>query len=127
MKKVLRVRVVAFTVVVAPFLVLFFYAGVAPAPSSSPAPLDKTRFITDEEGRISAGLRDPESARFRNESVSRTRAGATLCGQINFKNASGGYEGFQRFISGQTSTLLEGTIGREQMNRQWTKWCMREQ
>jgi len=122
-----QVPVVAATVIVALFLFLFFYARVAPAPSSSPGPLDRTRFIADEEERIRAGLRDPESARFRNESISTSRAGATLCGQVNSKNALGGYEGFQRFISGQTPPLIEGTIGPDEMNRQWAKLCGREQ
>jgi hypothetical protein len=127
MQKVRRVPVVAATAIVTLYLFLFFYAGLAPAPSSSPEPLDKTRFIADEEVRIRAGLTDPESARFRNESISRNRAGVTLCGQVNFKNAVGGYEGFERFISGQIPPLLEGTVGPDEMNRQWTKWCGREQ
>ena len=96
---------------------------MAPAPSSSPGPLDRTRFIADQEERIRSGLRDPESARFRNESISTNHAGPTLCGQVNFKNAAGGYEGFQRFISGQTPPLIEGTIGPGEMNRQWTSMC----
>ena len=127
MRQVRQIPVVAATVVVALFLVLFFYAGMAPAPSSSSGPLDKARFIADEEEKIRAGLRDPESARFRNESISTNRAGATLCGQVNSKNAGGGYEGFERFISGQTPTLMEGAIGPDEMNRQWTKLCGRAQ
>jgi hypothetical protein len=119
--------VVATAAIVALFLFLFFYAGVAPAPSNSPALLDRTRFIADEEERVRAVLRDPESARFRSESISTSRVGATLCGQVNSKNATGGYEGFQRFISGQTPTLMEGTIGPDEMNRQWTKLCGRQQ
>lgn len=117
----------AATILVVLFLCLFVYASVAPSPSGSPGPLDKTRFTAAEEDRVRAGLTDPESARFRSESISTSRAGATLCGQINSKNAAGGYEGFQRFISGQTTTLMEGTIGPDEMNRQWTKLCGREQ
>jgi hypothetical protein len=127
MRQVRQVPVVAASAIGALFLFLFFYAWVAPAPSSSPGPLDRTRFIADEEERIRTGLRDPESARFRNESVSTSRSRATLCGQVNSKNAVGGYEGFQRFISAQTLLLIEGTIGPEEMNRQWTKLCGHEQ
>ena len=118
-----HVPVIAVTALVALFLALFMYAGLAPAPSSSPAPLDRTLFMAAEKERIRAGLRDPDSARFRNESITTNGAGATLCGQINFKNATGGYEGFQRFISGQSAPLLEGTIGPGEMNKQWTKLC----
>jgi hypothetical protein len=39
-------------------------------------------------------LKDPASAQFRNE----VRNGNILCGEINAKNSSGGYVGFQRFF-----------------------------
>ena len=116
--------VVAATIVVVPFLALFFYAGRAPAPSSSGGPLDKTRFIADQDQKIRDGLRDPESARFRKEAISTNVVEPALCGQVNFKNATGGYEGFQRFISsGHAPPLLENTIGPDEMNRQWTNLC----
>jgi hypothetical protein len=121
-----HVPVVAVTALVALFLVLFIYAGRAPAPSNSPAPLDKTLFIAAQEERIRASLRDPDSARFRNESIRTKGEGGTLCGQINFKNSTGGYEGFQRFISGHAAPVLEGTIGPGEMNKQWTILCGRE-
>ena len=127
MRQVRRLPLVTATIIVALFLVLFFYAGLAPRPSSSTGPLDRTRFQADEEERIRAALKDPESARFRNEFVSRNGTEATLCGQVNFKNSVGGYAGFERFISGQTPPLLEGTIGPDEMNKQWTKFCGREQ
>jgi hypothetical protein len=38
-------------------------------------------------------MRDPESARFRNL----RRVGQTLCGEINAKNAMGGYVGYRHF------------------------------
>jgi hypothetical protein len=126
MGKVRKLPIIAATAFGALFLSLFFYASVAPVRSSSPGPLDRTRFIADQEERIRAGLRDPESARFRNESISMNRDGATLCGQVNFKNSAGGYEGFQRFISGEVPALLERTISADEMNRQWNKLCGRE-
>ena len=121
-----NIPVIAVTALVALFLVLFLYAGLAPAPSSSPAPIDRTLFMAAEEERIRAGLKDPDSVRFRYEFVTTNGARATPGGQINFKNATGGYEGFQRFISGQTAPLLEGAIGPGEMNKQWTKSCGRE-
>ena len=81
MQKLRRAPAVAVTAVDALYSFLFVCAGLAPAPSSSPAPIDKARFIAHEDVRISAGLREPESARFRKESISTNRAGATLCGQ----------------------------------------------
>lgn len=51
-------------------------------------------------------LRDPESAQFRNEHVGNN---GILCGEINFRNGSGGYAGFARFISiGPENVRLEG-------------------
>jgi hypothetical protein len=43
---------------------------------------------------VRGNLRDPESARFREV----TRGGEyTVCGEVNAKNALGGYVGFRRF------------------------------
>jgi hypothetical protein len=121
-----HVPVIAVTALGALFVVLFIYAGSARALSDTSAPLDKKLFTSAEEERIRSGLRNPDSARFRNESVTADGTGAMLCGQINFKNATGGYEGFQRFISGRSTLLLEGSVNPGVMSKQWTKWCGRE-
>jgi len=126
MGKVRKLPVIAATVFVALFLSLFFYASVARVQSSSPGLLDRTRFTADQEEKIRAGLTDPESARFRNEAISTNRDGATLCGQVNFKNSVGGYEGFQRFISGQSATLFERAMNPDEMNKQWNSLCGRD-
>lgn len=49
-------------------------------------------------------LRDPESAQFRNMTETRKTSllehgVVTVCGEVNGKNAYGGYVGFQRFVS----------------------------
>lgn len=45
-------------------------------------------------------LKDPDSARFRDEfSMAKTHTRA-VCGQVNSKNSFGGYTGFHRFIVG---------------------------
>jgi len=126
MGKVSKLPVIAATFFAALFLSLLFYASVAPVRSGSPGPLDRTRFMADQEEKIRADLGDPESARFRNEAISTNSGGATLCGQVNFRNSAGGYEGFQRFISGQGTTLLERAISPDEMNRQWNQSCGRE-
>lgn len=50
---------------------------------------------------------DPESARFRNERV--TKSG-TVCGEVNSKNSLRGYVGFTRYILvGHGANYIEGT------------------
>lgn len=44
--------------------------------------------------------RDPEGTQFRNDSF---KGGFWHCGEVNAKNGSGGYVGFQRFISSKES------------------------
>lgn len=51
-------------------------------------------------------LRDPGSAQFRNERI--TKAGA-LCGEVNAKNGMGGYVGFKKYISHGAGSFVEGT------------------
>lgn len=50
-------------------------------------------------------MRDPASAQFRNE---RIVSGGVLCGEVNSKNAMGGYVGYKKFISmGPSANYLE--------------------
>jgi hypothetical protein len=46
---------------------------------------------------IAAQLRDSDSTRFRNDVL---HPWGWLCGELNSKNAGGGYVGFRRFVSG---------------------------
>lgn len=59
---------------------------------------------------ISSQMKDPDSAKFRNERL--TKSG-WLCGEINAKNGLGGYSGFERYISSQGARYIEsqGAIG----------------
>lgn len=50
-------------------------------------------------------LRDPASVQFRKE---RLRRGGYLCGEVNAKNGTGGYTGFQRFVSYERGYAIEG-------------------
>lgn len=51
------------------------------------------------------GLSDPESARFRATFIS--PGGKAVCGEVNSKNATGGYAGFQRFIAARDKVAVE--------------------
>lgn len=70
-----------------------------------------------------AELLDPDSAKFRNSDVSMMRRVPVLCGEVNFKTATGAYAGFQRFISGATVRLYEREVGSVDMDRLWRALC----
>lgn len=49
--------------------------------------------IEEAMAAVSKDLKDPSSAQFRNVRIK----GGHVCGEVNAKNAMGGYVGFQRF------------------------------
>jgi hypothetical protein len=56
--------------------------------------------------KVSNTLKDPGSAQFRNLELNVERK--VLCGQVNAKNAFGGYVGFRRFVSSDDGVEIEG-------------------
>lgn len=55
---------------------------------------------------ILAFLKDPSSAEFRNERIG---SGGAVCGEVNAKNAMGGYVGFKKYIAaGKDGSYVEG-------------------
>ena len=48
-------------------------------------------------------LRDPDSAEFRRVNLTREEEAIYLCGQVNAKNAFGGYTGFTKVFINRTS------------------------
>ncbi len=87
----------------------------ASAPQPTPVPDPRVAEVKEVRERIVASLRDPESAKFRN--VTRVpgwpAAGEVpgmyaYCGEMNSKNAFGGYVGFQKFaILGPGTSKVE--------------------
>lgn len=54
-------------------------------------------------------LRDPSSAQFRNVQVVKQQDGTSaVCGEVNGKNAYGGYVGFQSFVVKGSEVHLRG-------------------
>lgn len=54
--------------------------------------------ITVAKASISYDMKDPESSKFRDIKINKTRGGADiLCGQVNAKNSYGAYTGFTDF------------------------------
>lgn len=69
-------------------------------------------------GFVTASLKDPDSAQFRNQ-----KGG---CGEVNAKNSFGGYSGFKRFIaSGKDMVFMEGdpALAPGAFQEAWNKVC----
>lgn len=71
--------------------------------------------IEAAQKRVASELRDPTGAEFRN---SRIKDG-WVCGEVNGKNAYGGYTGFQRFVVGPDSVSLEENTKDDATARQY--------
>jgi hypothetical protein len=53
---------------------------------------------------IAYGLKDPDSAKFRNMRFVKYNGRTVVCGEVNSKNSYGGYVGFENFVAGLTSS-----------------------
>ena len=65
---------------------------------------DKTMEAAEE--LVKSKLKDPDSARFRNVRVTPYGSNHVVCGEVNGKNAYGGYVGFTPFVAGTMSVVL---------------------
>ena len=111
------------TVLLGLFLVLFTYAWRVPSSSSAPRPLDKVRTVAVGEAVARASVSDPESARFRYSVAVKKGPVLATCGEVNYRRATGGYAGFQRFVAAGPVALLEEEMSGEQFRRLWTVMC----
>ena len=111
------------TVLLGLFLVLFGYAWRVPSSSGAPRPLDKVRTIAAGEAVARASIGDPESARFRSSVAMKKGPVLATCGEINYKRATGGYAGFQRFVAAGPVALLEEEMSGEQFRQLWSMMC----
>lgn len=69
---------------------------------------------------VTAGLKDPDSADFRNQSG--------MCGEVNSKNSFGAYTGFQGFIAGSKELVVlqrDSRLKPEEFNQLWNRFCKR--
>lgn len=92
---------------------------------------DAERVANALRERLRAGLRDPDSALFRNETLSLSQdtdnVAISLCGEVNAKNAYGGYTGFQAFIINREGILMiDGSEPRSAIPYAWPVWCAKE-
>ncbi|MGE4334467.1 MAG: hypothetical protein AB7E55_00645 [Pigmentiphaga sp.] len=82
---------------------------------------EQAAVIEKAQGDIVSQLKDPASAQFRNVVVSKTGKGFYLvCGEVNARNAYGGYVGFKPFIwrEGSYGGNIAGERG-ESYDKDW--------
>lgn len=93
-------------------------AAKAKEEARSKAEINEVRYQSLAREMVTAALKDPASAQFRNQ--------RGLCGEVNSKNSFGGYAGFQRFIAaGNDMVLLEADsrVDRNVFRKLWEKSC----
>lgn len=64
-------------------------------------------------------LKDPESAIFRNE----RRGSLGVCGEVNSRNAFGGYTGYQRYIASSGLAFFEREMEPAEFAKSWSAAC----
>lgn len=97
-------------------LLLSTAAAWAAAPSKQTKDLDAAK-VTAAKVFVANGLKDPDSAKFRNVKVK----WGNVCGEVNAKNSYGGYVGYRRFYAIDGTDLhMEGSNFIEE---QWTTFC----
>ena len=65
---------------------------------------------------ISEGLKDPDSAKFRNQQG--------FCGEVNAKNSFGAYTGFKRFIAADRNMIvMEDSLSPQEFEKIWESIC----
>lgn len=62
--------------------------------------------VRQYRSRLASLLRDPDAARYHSERLVTNSSGKSLCGQVNARNAFGGYVGYRAFIVTHDAVLL---------------------
>lgn len=76
--------------------------------------------IMSEDG-VKARLKDPSSAQFTNQFVSRRGA---ACGEVNSKNGFGGFTGAKRYIyAGKDLAIFESDMAAGEFDKSWDQLC----
>ncbi len=73
------------------------------------------------EKYVKEKILEPSQAQFRNQFIGK---GGAPCGEVNAKDAFGGYIGFQRYISvARDLTLLAQDVPPAEFEAQWQQLC----
>ncbi|MDR3416582.1 MAG: hypothetical protein P4L83_10380 [Nevskia sp.] len=90
----------------------------------TPTPQD-AQLIAQQEERLKAALKVPDSAKFKDVFVSQVSGDKEVCGRLDALNSFGARTGYQRFIMGDAANVLESDYGSAKMNESWKQYCER--
>jgi hypothetical protein len=80
-------------------------------------------WVSNGREKIKEQLKDPESATFRNVHFYSGGGVPVVCGEVNARNAFGGYTGFERFVSaGSVISATESQVDGG-LDKVWDKFC----
>lgn len=90
----------------------------APNSPETEAKLTEIKLQRIARERVSARLKDPDSAQFQNQS--------SQCGEVNAKNSFGAYGGYTRFIATSKEMVLMddgSSVSKEEFENLWSSAC----
>ena len=71
-------------------------------------------------------MRDPDSADFRNFGYYSGGKTPAVCGEVNAKNAFGGFTGYERFVAlGEELAYLETDVANGEFAEVWRTLCVK--
>jgi hypothetical protein len=79
-------------------------------------------YIAQQQVAVTAKLRDPSRAEFRNVRVYYA-TGPAVCGEVSIASEAGGPHGYERFISAGLMQVLESEMAAGEMDRTWRRVC----
>jgi hypothetical protein len=65
---------------------------------------DDAALVTTLQQKVTAGLKEPTSAQFRNVALNPARS--ALCGEVNARDGVGGYVGFRPFVASDSGAVV---------------------
>jgi hypothetical protein len=89
--------------------------------AAKPKPVAKLNPIAAAHERVKDVLKDPDSARFRNDFAGK---GGAVCGFVNAKNSYGGYDGFKRYIVTSEQIVIDTDESQAwKVDSRWQDFC----
>ena len=73
---------------------------------------------------VRATLKDPDSARFRNDRIRQFQGKSVACGEVNADNSFGGKTGFKRYVAAsETAVVTEEGMAPAEFEKVWSEIC----
>jgi hypothetical protein len=89
--------------------ILLLVSAAALSSCAKPTPTPEQQLIQEAHDAVRQKLKDPESARFKEDDLEVMPEQGVVCGKVNAKNGFGGYTGAQEYVyvRGQGAALSE--------------------